>query len=168
MYPYTRTCRSASEMYWRMADTVSVPLMARHAVYLARSAAVKFALVLLLEEGASPDTACLCHAYSSRRSRFCKKNRNTKSQTKKEYMNICESHRFRYKQTQKLSLQTSTFITSLHIGRTFFPTPRHTIASTSSSTTQLSLSRQRQSTSVGGNHTHQPIIFTTLKRCSYS
>jgi hypothetical protein len=65
--PYTRSCRSDSATYILIASWAGMPCLALHAEYLARSAAVD----VLSVTGASPDTACLCSAYSSRRSRFC-------------------------------------------------------------------------------------------------
>lgn len=67
--PYVATCRSASARYPFIASCCVNPLLLFHALILARSAGVS-------EDGggsfngASPDTACLCRPYSSRRSRL--------------------------------------------------------------------------------------------------
>lgn len=87
--PYTRTCRSLSWTYKRIASTELIPCLARHAAYLARSAAV----LVLSVTGASPDTACLCNAYNSKRSRFCRqilffRRRGSRSRASE---NLCET-----------------------------------------------------------------------------
>jgi hypothetical protein len=65
--PYTRICRSASNMYSLIASSVPVPDLARQAWYFDFSACVAW---VLNDAGASPDTACLCNAYSSSLSRL--------------------------------------------------------------------------------------------------